>query len=90
VETDYDCQSLQMTPAEVKRGQPSIFSAKIANTFLDGSRIFLSVDGGAAGATWAWARNGTAETVSFPLRFESAGAHEIAIGQKRIELMVRP
>lgn len=61
IQTDYDCRNLTISSAEVKADEPVTVSATIANTFLDGSRVTLLVDGQPANSKWAWARGGKSD-----------------------------
>jgi hypothetical protein len=90
LETDFDCRSLEISPREPKAGQACTVTATIANTFLDGSRVFLRVDGHPAASAWGWARADKTQTLTFPARLERAGKRELVVGKKRIEITVAP
>ncbi len=71
VETDFDCTDLKI--------EPGMVTATIANTFLDGSRVTLYVDGKPAASQWAWARGNKKDTVTLPIQ---VGQHQIKVGRK--------
>jgi exo-1,4-beta-D-glucosaminidase len=71
IETDFDCTDLRIERDTV--------TATVANTFLDGSRVTLYVDGKPADSKWAWARGKKTDTVKFSI---PAGKHEIKIGRR--------
>jgi exo-1,4-beta-D-glucosaminidase len=88
VESDFQCKSISTVTANA--GQPCTVLADISETFLDGSRVFLRVDGKVAAAQWAWARHGARQTLAFPFTLDHAGRHEIAIGPQKLQLEVKP
>ena len=90
VRSDFDCASLTVSPKEVKVGEPIIVTATVANTFLDGGRIVLAVDGKPVASKWAWARGGRKQDLVFPLRLERAGNHEISVGKRTVTLTAAP
>jgi hypothetical protein len=90
IETHFDCLALELSPKEIRVGEAGTVRGILGGTFLDGSRVFLRVDGESAAAGWAWAREGKTQTLTFPVRFERSGQHEIALGERRIEVNVQP
>ena len=90
VESDFDCATLAMSAKEVRAGEPFSITASIANTFLDGSRVCLRVDGQPTAFRWAWARGGQAQDLPFPLVMDRAGQHTVVVGDQKLELKVQP
>jgi len=90
VESDFDCAALAVLPKEIKAGEPFTVSANISNTFLDGSRVALRLDGQPVASKWAWARAGRKESLAFPLQFDQPGRHEMAVGGQKISVTVQP
>ncbi len=90
IATDFDCLALEVSPKEPKVGESCVVAATIGRTFLDGSRVFMRVDEESTTSRWAWAREGTTQTLTFPVRFEHDGQHELAVGGKRIAIQVQP
>ena len=89
VETDFDCTSLQVSQTDVKLGEPVTVTANIANTFLDGSRVTLILDGQPAVSKWAWARAGKSDTVSFDVQLGRPGRHRLQVGKTTGTITVR-
>ena len=90
VENNFDCASLTVSPKKIKVGEPFTVTAQILNTFLDGSRVALRLDGKAGDNKWAWARHGQISNLEFPLRFDRPGKHTVESGGKKLELTVQP
>ncbi len=90
MESDFDCADLTVTPKEIKMGGSFVVTASISNTFLDGSRVALWLDGRPVASKWAWARAGLKELLRFPLTLEQSGPHEIAVGGRKITVTVQP
>lgn len=88
--TDFDCTALTVLPQAIRGGEPFTVTASIANTFLDGSRVCLSVDGKPTGFGWAWARGGQRQELAFPLTFERPGKHTLAVGNQELKLTIQP
>jgi hypothetical protein len=89
VETAFHCQSLEVVPLSPKSGESFQVMARVADTFLDGSRVALRWDGVPVASAFSWARNGATQLLTFPVTATSAGKHELAIGDKRIEVIVQ-
>ena len=64
-------------------------TAEIANSFLDGSRMMLTVDGKPVATRWAWARADKKDNVIFKLQLDEPGKHEIRVGNKTASIVVR-
>jgi hypothetical protein len=90
VETDFDCAALTVLPKEIKPGERFTVTASVANTFLDGSRVALQVDGKPVAFKWAWARAGRKESLGFSFTLEQPGRHEIALGGQKVSVTVQP
>ena len=90
IESEVDCRALALSSKEIKAGRPLTVTADIAGTFLDGSRVFLKVDGLVKASLWAWARDGRQETLTFPLTFDRPGKHMVEVGGRKLELTVKP
>jgi len=90
VESDFDCAALTVLPKEIKAGERLTVTASVANTFLDGTRVALQLDGKPVAFKWAWARAGRKESLGFGLTLEQSGRHEIAVGGQKISVTVQP
>jgi hypothetical protein len=89
VQTDYECEKLALSRTEANAGAPVIVTAAVANTFLDGSRVALLVDGAPVAFAWAWARGGEKSDVTFTVRIDKAGQYELCVEEKRASLVVK-
>jgi len=89
IESEYECVNLAPPEAEVKATEPFTMTAEIANTFLDGSRVTLTVDGKPVATPWAWARADKRERVTFNLQLDEPGKHELRVGNKTASIVVR-
>ena len=89
IQSEYECRNLAPSKAEVTPNEPLIVTAEIANTFLDGSRVVLTVDGKAVVSRWAWARAGRKDNVVFKLQLGEPGKHEIRVADKTASIAVR-
>jgi hypothetical protein len=90
VEGEVDCAALAVSPSEIKTREPLKVTATIVGTFLDGSRVTLRLDDKPLASQWAWARNGRAQEIVFPLELTQPGRHTITVGKSRLELDIRP
>jgi hypothetical protein len=90
VETEFECQALDVSPATIKAGEALELNATVGNTFLDGSRVFAYWDGQPVASAVAFGRQGRTQRVSYQLKANSAGAHEVRIGNKRVQVGVQP
>ena len=90
VEGNFDCASLAVSPKAIKAGERFTVTASVANTFLDGSRVALRLDGKPVAFKWAWARAGRKESLEFPRTLAQSGRHEITVGGQEISLAVQP
>ena len=90
ISTDFNCAALTASAKEIKVGEPFTVTASIADTFLDGSRVCLNVDGKPTGFGRAWARGGQREELAFSLTFEQPGKYALAVGNKELKLTIQP
>ena len=90
IESDFHCDTLTVSPRDIKGGTPAPVTANISHTFLDGSRVLLRLDGGVFDAKRTWARNGDKQTLTFRVSFERPGRHTLEVGGRRLELNVQP
>jgi len=56
IQTEYQCKALKVSQTQLKAKETLTVTAQIADTFLDGSRVTLLVDGQPVDKKWAWAR----------------------------------
>ncbi len=82
IDSDFACASLAVPQSGVKINEPFTVTAAIAQTFLDGSRIGLEVDGRPVAAKWAWVRADTPQTVAFEVRLDTPGRHRLRVGDQ--------
>jgi len=87
IETRYRCGLLKPSKFRVKAGEPFTVRATISNTFLDGSRVALNVDGRPADARWAWARGDRAAEAVFPLTLPKAGTYQLEVASQRLSVI---
>jgi hypothetical protein len=90
IETHFDCQSLTVSPASPRAGESFQVTARVANTFLDGSRVTVRLDGVPVASAFCWARNGQTRSVTFPVGATHSGRHRLVIGDKKLEVAVQP
>jgi hypothetical protein len=88
VETAYRCAELKPSKAVVRAGEPFTVTAAIGNTFLDGSRVTLHVDGRPGASQWSWARCGKHADVTFPLTLQEPGKHRLAVADQIVDVTV--
>ncbi|MHB8902502.1 MAG: glycoside hydrolase family 2 protein [Thermoguttaceae bacterium] len=87
--SDFDCTGLELSKPQAAPGEPVSVTATIRNTFLDGSRIELLVDGKAVDSTCLWARGDVTRQAVFPLKAGQPGSHQIQVGNQKAVLTVR-
>jgi exo-1,4-beta-D-glucosaminidase len=88
IETRYRCTALEPSKFRVKAGEPFTVAASITDTFLDGSRVALLVDGQPAETKWSWARGSKQDFLTFNLSLRQPGAHQIAVANRTTNLIV--
>jgi len=90
VESAFHCENLKATPTRPRVAETIKVTASVQKTFLDGSRVWLRLNGAPTGAQWVWQREGKAVNVKFPLKLDRPGRHEITAGHRRLMLDVHP
>jgi exo-1,4-beta-D-glucosaminidase len=88
IETGYRCAALQPSKSVVKAGESFAVTARITDTFVDGSRVTLLVDGQPAGVKWSWARDGKQDKLSFELRLREPGDHRLSVSKQTTHVAV--
>ena len=88
IETPFECRNLKVSKAQVKPGQLMTVTAAIANTFLDGSPIELYVDDQPVDRQMFWARGKMSRELSFELKLDRPGSHQIRIGKQTAAVRV--
>ena len=89
-EDNLDCESLSLSPGQVHTNTPATVMATVSRTFLDGSRVYLRLDGSVVDSKWAWARQEGTQTLSLPVTFDSPGKHTLEVGRRKLEVNVAP
>lgn len=89
VEAPFRAEALEVSPSEARAGETVRVAAEISETFLDGSRVPLYLDGRLEGSRWAWARGGRRDRVAFEVRIARPGVHRLRVGEKTAEVVVR-
>ena len=89
IDTDYRCTSLAALKTTVKTNEPFTVTAKVADTFLDGSRIVLYVDNRESDSKWAWARGGRVSEINFTMTLPEAGQHQLKVGSRHVDVKVQ-
>ncbi len=80
----FECTSLELSESEVGVNELFTVTATIENTFVDGSKISLYIDGELVDSKLIWARAGKSREVIFELKLDDIGPHEIRIGAHEI------
>jgi exo-1,4-beta-D-glucosaminidase len=88
IQTRYRCAGIKASQTTLNVNEPFTVTADVSETFLDGSRVLLLVDGQPAGTQWAWARSGKTDVVSFPVSLGRSGSHRLAVGGQEIRVNV--
>ena len=88
IATAYQCSDLKVSPADARAGESLTVFATVGETFLDGSRVTLYVDGRPAESQCVWARGDRKTGVEFALRLP-AGKHELRVGDSKVSVVVR-
>ena len=89
IETDCRCTKLAASKTTVKSGEPFTVTATVANTFLDGSRLALFVDGQRSDTQWAWARGDRVAEVNFTLTLPNPGEHRLGVTNRGLIVKVK-
>lgn len=90
VESDFQATDIQASKSRVKANEPLAVTATIANTFLDGAKIGLYVDGKLVQSKRFWARAAakSARPIRFDLKLSEPGTHQIRIGNRQTTVEV--
>jgi len=88
VQASFDCAGVTVSKRKVKVNEPVTVTADVANTFIDGSRVDLLVDGKVADSKRVWARAGGRATADFTVTFDTPGTREIRIGDQTASILV--
>jgi len=88
IETAHRCTKLAVSKAVVKSGEPFTVTASVSDTFLDGSRVALLVDGQRSDSRWAWARGSKTDTITFNLSLPQPGEHRLNVANRTVEVNV--
>ncbi|MCX7827270.1 MAG: hypothetical protein N2689_17205, partial [Verrucomicrobiae bacterium] len=88
VESPFKCASLRPSKSRVKAGEPFTVTALITDTFLDGSRVPLLVDGQPGDVQWCWARGAKRAELAFKLALREPGAHRLTVANQTAEVIV--
>ena len=88
IQTGYRCTALALSKNSVKVGEQLNITASISETFLDGSRVSLLVDGEPGATKWAWARENRADKLLFNLSFSKPGLHRLAVAERQTQVTV--
>jgi exo-1,4-beta-D-glucosaminidase len=86
--SDFEVLALELDEEVAKAGEPLSVTAKVADTFLDGARVPVYVDGRVQESRWAWARGEDTQELKFRLKVLQPGQHEIGVGPKRLTVTV--
>ena len=86
--TDYRCTNLAVSKNTVRSGESFKVSASMANTFPDGSRVTLFVDGHPSEIRWAWARGRMSDELTFTLKLQEPGKHVLTVANRSITMEV--
>ncbi len=76
----FECTSLELSKGEVAIGETFMVRATVENTFVDGSKIGLYVDGKLVDSKLIWARAEKSREIFFELGLVDVGPHEIKVG----------
>jgi exo-1,4-beta-D-glucosaminidase len=88
INTDFRCNGLKLSKVNVKAGENFIVVADIGNTFIDGSRVTMLVDGKPAATRWTWARGNKNDEISFEFNLTKPGRHKITIANRSTKIVV--
>ena len=88
VRSAFDCAALTVSKQTAKPKESVTVTAEIADTFIDGSRVWLFVNGRAVDSRLIWARHGERRKVDFALALDKPGTHEIRVGNQTASIAV--
>lgn len=87
IRSHFECMELQVSAEKVKKDEEFTVTARIKDTFIDGSPVELVVDGKAVDHRLVWGQVETSQA-QFSVGLSEPGRHEIAIGAKRKTILV--
>ncbi len=88
IQTDYRCVELKPSKPVVSSGESFSVTVGITDTFLDGSRVALFVDGQPTDAQWSWARGSKRDELTFSLTLHKRGMHRLSVAGRTAEVNV--
>jgi exo-1,4-beta-D-glucosaminidase len=88
IQTGYRCTELKASKSSVQANELFTVTAAIRDTFLDGSRVLLLVDGQPVVRRWVWARDGKTDEFSFRMSLAQPGAHQLSLGRMQTQVTV--
>ena len=80
---------LRRSKPTIRPDEPFTVTATIANTFLDGSRVELLVDGRVLDSKRIWSRGQAGRKVDFALKLREQGTHRIEVGNQCVKVIVK-
>jgi hypothetical protein len=86
----FQCKGLLAGKQTVKKGEILTITAVISDTFLDGSRVPILVDGSALACPWSWARGKQQQELSHQFCIQESGRHRISVGDRHWDVQVLP
>ncbi len=88
----FEVTSLDIKPAQIAAGQTAVVTARVTNTGKTEGvyDAILTVDGLQADTQQIDVVPGSAETITFSLRTDTAGDHKVAVGEANSILTVEP
>jgi exo-1,4-beta-D-glucosaminidase len=88
IQTDYKCNAVKPSKLNVKAGENITVAAVIGNTFIDGSKVTLLLDGKPAATAWTWSRGDKNDQISFEVNMPAPGKHKITIADRSARIVV--
>jgi exo-1,4-beta-D-glucosaminidase len=89
IDSPLECTALSTSPGEPQANRPFTVTAAIRNTFLDGGRVELWVDGAAVDSRPFWARGEKPRDLAFDLTLRTPGSHRLRVGNRTITVVVK-
>ena len=59
------------------------------NTFLDGSRVAMYIDGKCSDTQWSYARGGMQNDITFSVELQERGKHLLTVANQSITVKVK-
>ena len=85
--SDLICEKLEVVSPRARAGESFPVKATVTQTFVDGSRVPLQVDGRMAASQWCWSRH-KSTTLNFSVRVEEPGRHTLQVGNQSLVVNV--